>query len=277
MPIRRREVTSHQSRGADPVSQHWDVFAVRYATRTSRRQESFLRYYVYGEPDAPLQMDYYFWVLRGRGEVVLVDAGIDTAVSRPGRRLLITPVDALSELGIATGDVSQIVVSHFHSDHIGGLSLFPNAVLIVQRRELDFWNSPVADKKQFVTTIRRSQIEYLTAAVEGGRAVVLNGDARVRDGVQVKLVGGHCPGQQITVVNTAAGDVIFASDAMHFYEELERELPFSVLWNLAEVYQTYDLLSTLQDAGATLVPGHDPQVMRRFPLVPGSEHVVRID
>jgi glyoxylase-like metal-dependent hydrolase (beta-lactamase superfamily II) len=258
------------------LGQQWHVYAVRYATRESRRQESFLRYYVYGEQDAPLQLDYYFWVLRSSTEVVLVDTGIDVARQRPGRNLLITPLDALRALDLAADDVGRVVVSHCHSDHIGSLSLFPGATLTVQRRELDFWNGPIAERQQFATTVKRDQLDYLASAVRDGTAEVIDGDAQLGDGLAVRLVGGHCPGQQIAVVDTPSGPVVLPSDAMHFYEELERELPFSVLWNLAEVYQCYDLLNSLQGAGATLVPGHDPEVMRRFPAIATSEHIVRI-
>ena len=258
------------------MNSQWEVYAVRYATRTSRRQESFLRYYVYGEADAALPFDYYFWVLRSPDAVVLVDTGIDVGLHRPGRSLLITPLDALSELGIARRDVSRIVVSHCHSDHIGSLSLFPEASVIVQRRELDFWNSDTAGKQQFATTVIRDQIDYLTAAARNGGATVVDGDVDLGDGLTVRLVGGHCPGQQVTIVNTADGDVVLASDAMHFYEELERELPFSVLYDLGEVYRTYDLLNALQDNGATLIPGHDPGVRGRFPRLPGSDCITRI-
>jgi len=42
----------------------YEVLAVRYGTRMTRRAETYLNYHVYGEPDAELRMDYFFWVVR---------------------------------------------------------------------------------------------------------------------------------------------------------------------------------------------------------------------
>jgi glyoxylase-like metal-dependent hydrolase (beta-lactamase superfamily II) len=170
-----------------------------------------------------------------------------------------------------------VIVSHCHSDHIGSLSLFPDAMLSVQQLEIDFWNGPIATRQQFATTVKVEQIDYLGTARARGKLTQLDGDAQIADGFRVELVGGHCPGQQIAIVQSEGGDVVIASDAMHFYEELEHERPFSVLWNLGDVYRTYDRLNVLQDGGATLVPGHDPEVMRRFPAVgPQSPLIARI-
>jgi glyoxylase-like metal-dependent hydrolase (beta-lactamase superfamily II) len=242
----------------------YDVIAIRYATRMTTRGESFYRYHVYGEPDRPLQLDFYFWLLRGPDQVILVDTGVHPAAERPGRQLLIRPADAVAALGVAADDVSQVVVTHCHSDHIGNLDAFARAKLTVQRREIDFWSGSIARRRQFAATVDPGQIKYLRGAIDSGRGVVIDGDTSVADGVEVRLVGGHCPGQQIVIVRTSGAPVVLPSDAVHFYEELDRQMPFGVLWNLGEMYAAYDLLQSLATAGAVVVPGHDPEVMRRF-------------
>ena len=65
---------------------------------------------------------------------------------------------------------------------------------------------------------------------------------------------------------------------MHFYEELEFDRPFSVVGDLVEMYATYDVLKELARAGAKVVPGHDPEVARRYPRVQaaGDVEAVRI-
>ena len=45
-------------------SQH-EVLIVRYGARTTTRSDVFLNYHAYGEPDGPMEMDYFFWVIRG--------------------------------------------------------------------------------------------------------------------------------------------------------------------------------------------------------------------
>ncbi len=259
------------------MAAEYDVIAIRYATRVARRCELFYRYHVYGEPDRPLRLDFYFWLLRGPDQVILIDTGLHPSAERPGRELLIRPADAVAALGIAADDVSQIVVTHCHSDHIGNLDAFPRAALTVQRREIDFWSGPIARRQQFAATVNPAQIGYLRAAIDSGRGAVIDGNTTVADGVEVRLVGGHCPGQQIVIVRTAGEPVVLPSDAAHFYEELDRQMPFGVVWNLAEMYAAYDMLQSLAAAGAVVVPGHDPEVMRRFRAVDGGlGHMARL-
>ena len=70
-------------------------------------------------------------------------------------------------------------------------------------------------------------------------------------------------------VDAVAGRVVLASDALHFYEELERDRPFGVIADLAEMYEAYDTLRELCGPGAHLVPGHDAEIMHRYPRVDG--------
>jgi glyoxylase-like metal-dependent hydrolase (beta-lactamase superfamily II) len=59
---------------------------------------------------------------------------------------------------------------------------------------------------------------------------------------------------------------VLASDAVHYYEELERDRPFVVVADLEQMYRGFDTVSELAASpGATLVAGHDPDVMHRFP------------
>ena len=62
---------------------------------------------------------------------------------------------------------------------------------------------------------------------------------------------------------TAGGPVILASDAVHYYEELERDRPFSIVASLADMYAAFDQIRELA-AGARVVAGHDPLVAERF-------------
>lgn len=242
----------------------YEVLAVRYGGLRARRGELFYRFETYGEPDAEVEMAYYFWVLRRPGETVLVDTGFDVAAgARRGRTCLVPPVEALRSVGVEPEEVSTVVVTHFHYDHIGNLDAYPAAELIVPRRELEFWTGPLAGRSHFASHVEPDEI----ARVERARARQTDGREEILDGVTAIAVGGHSPGQQITVV----GDVVLASDAIHFYEEYELQRPFAVIASLEDMYRAYDLVGEL---GSVVVPGHDPLVMERFERI--GDHAVRI-
>ena len=107
--------------------------------------------------------------------------------------------------------------------------------------------------------------------------LTLTGRARtVAPGIELIQVGGHTPGQAIVTVATAGGPVILASDAVHYYEELERDRPFSIVADLADMYAAYDQIRELAAAGAPVVAGHDPLVADRFGAPADPPNVITI-
>jgi glyoxylase-like metal-dependent hydrolase (beta-lactamase superfamily II) len=248
----------------------WTVTAVRYATLETTLSDAYYRYSAYGEPDGPARLDYYFWTLSGDGETILVDTGFaPEAGRRRGRTCLVEPAAAMAQLGIAPDTVSRVVLTHLHYDHTGNLDVLPDAELLVPTRELDFWLGPLARREQFAQSVEPSELDRVRAADEAGRVRRLEGEQEVAEGVRAIVLGGHSPGQAVVYVDGAAGPVVLASDAVHFYEELERDRPFAVIADLAEVYEAYDALSRLATGGARIVPGHDAGVMERYPPVDG--------
>ena len=98
-----------------------------------------------------------------------------------------------------------------------------------------------------------------------GRLTPLAADADVAPGVRSITVGGHAVGQSVLEVQTAAGPVILASDAFHFYEEYELRRPFAICADLVGALRAFDVLRELSgDGRAPMLAGHDPLVMERF-------------
>ncbi len=249
----------------------YEVTAIRYGTVLAAKSELFHRYGAFGEPDAEAEMAYYFWLLRSAERVVLVDTGFRREVGeRRGRTCLVDPLAALAELGVEPEQVGTIVVTHFHYDHIGNLAAFPGAELIVPRRELEFWSGPLAARALFAPHVEREEIEVVLAAQAEGRVRTTEGEEEILPGVRAIAVGGHSPGQQLTVVEAASGRVILTSDAVHFYEELELDRPFGVIDDLKATYLAFDRVKELaSEPGTSLVVGHDPLVAERF-AAPGA-------
>ena len=262
------------------------VLAVRYGHRVTSRAESYLNYHLYGEPDADLDIDYFFWVIRDGEEVVLVDTGFAPEVGRRKRRAhYTTPAEVLPALGIGAGDVTAIVISHAHWDHTGNLRQFPRAQLIMSEAEYAFWTSPLAARAQFAAHSEPDEIALLAQAREEDRLTLFTGTCTPAPGIELTEVGGHTPGQLIASVATPDGapdstnTVVLASDALHFYDEVERDWPFAILADLPAMYRAYDTLAELaKQPGTRLVAGHDPLVRARFPrhAVPGVPDEVEV-
>jgi glyoxylase-like metal-dependent hydrolase (beta-lactamase superfamily II) len=244
-----------------------EVLAVKYGHRVATRAESYLNFHLYGEPDAGLDIDYYFWVIRDGGRVVLVDTGFaPEAGDRRRRAHYGTPVQALPALGIEPDDVGAIVITHAHWDHVGNVRQFPRAQLVMTEAEYAFWTSPLAARAHFAAHAEPTEIALLEKAREEDRLTLFTGQHTLGTGIELIEVGGHTPGELIASVATPdGGAAVLASDALHFYEEIERDRPFAILADLPAMYRAYDTLAQLARQPRTnLVAGHDPLVRTRF-------------
>jgi glyoxylase-like metal-dependent hydrolase (beta-lactamase superfamily II) len=247
----------------------WSVLALRYAARPVTRSGVFYRYEEYGEPDGPQEMTYYVWVLQRGEHTVLVDTGYSAAGgARRNRGHLVAPLEALSRVGVQPADVDLVVNTHLHYDHTGHLAAFADVPLLVNRTELESWTAPLGSRAQFAVHVEPDEIAAVAARDD---LTLMGAEHEVAPGIVALEVGGHSFGQTILVVDGEQAPVILASDAVHFYEELERDFACNVLTELPRVYAAYDRIRQLADErGARVLAGHDPLVMERFPRLPGA-------
>lgn len=256
-------------------SEAYEVLAVRYGTRQTSAADVFLSYPVYGEPDRPLGMDYFFWVARSPSRTIVVDSGFSPEGGAARRRTtLMDMATALRAAGVNPDDVGQVVVTHAHYDHIGGLPAFRTAEVIMTRSEYEFWTGPHGDRTLFAHHTEAAEISHLRSLRAAGRLTLTGRSHQVAPGVAFTEVGGHTPGQAIVTVDGGPGRIVLASDAVHYYEELERDRPFTTVVNLADMYAAFDQIREMeQDAGTRVIAGHDPVVAECFPAFHGQDGV----
>jgi glyoxylase-like metal-dependent hydrolase (beta-lactamase superfamily II) len=256
-------------------SEAYEVLAVRYGTRQTSAADVFLSYPVYGEPDRPLGMDYFFWVARSPSRTIVVDSGFSPEGGAARRRTtLMDMATALRAAGVNPDEVGQVVVTHAHYDHIGGLPAFRSAEVIMTRSEYEFWTGPLGDRTLFAHHTEAAEISHLRSLRAAGRLTLTGRSHQVAPGVALTEVGGHTPGQAVVTIDGGPGRIVLASDAVHYYEELERDRPFTTVVDLADMYAAFDQIREMeQDAGTRVIAGHDPIVAKYFPAFHGKDGV----
>lgn len=234
----------------------WEVVIVRHGTRETRRSDVFLNYSFYGEPDGPFRLDYFLWVLRRGDEAIVVDTGYSAeGAAARGRDVLIDPLDALRNLGVDPSSGVPVVVTHAHYDHIGNLRAFSASEVHIAQAEMDFWTSEIATRPLFSHFGDPEEVDVLRRVEAEGRLRPFRGRATIAEGVELVEVGGHTPGQAMVIVQTTEGRVLIASDAAHFVEELDRDMPFV---SMADVPQSYRVLDEIRHTDAVhVLTGHD--------------------
>ncbi len=261
---------------SDPES--YEIFAIRYGSmRQRRRRENFLG----ADPhDGPMPLDYYVWAVRNEQRTIVVDTGFDHAEGRRrGREVQLLPRDGLARIGIDATRVQDVVVTHMHYDHAGTLDHFPAASFHLQDLEMAYVTGRHMCHEPLSHPYSARHVTTMVERVFAGRVSFHDGDDQVAPGVTVHRVGGHTMGLQCVRVRTKRGWVVLASDASHFYENMEGEAPFPIVYNLGDMLQGYRKMQRLAESPRHIIPGHDPLVMRRYPA-PNPElqgSVVRLD
>jgi glyoxylase-like metal-dependent hydrolase (beta-lactamase superfamily II) len=222
-------------------------------------------------------MDYYMWLLRKGGRNILVDTGYDHAeATSRDRPIRIDPGAALAPLGLTPDDITEVIVTHLHYDHAGGLALFPNAHLHMQAAEMAFATGPCMCHDTLRMPYTANHICEAVTRLYRGKLTFYDGDGQIADGVTVHCIGGHSRGLQAVRVQTQVGAMVLASDAAHFYENFMRAKPFPIVVDVQDMLDGFTRIKALASRPELVVPGHDPLVREVFPAGI-AEHISRLD
>ena len=168
----------------------YEVFAIRVGANAQRTaRENFLYDACCGDPNAPMPLDYYFWVIRNEHQVIVVDTCFQPATAdRRNRQMYRLPEDSLRQLDIDPAQVEHLILTHLHWDHAGNLGLFPKATVHLQEAELRFCTGP---KMAHHTVNKTYEVEDVMSALPPlfeGRMRLHNGTVEVLLGVLQRLI-----------------------------------------------------------------------------------------
>lgn len=246
------------------------VIQVTYADRSVRRSRVFHDFAALGVPDADLVMPYSLWAFEGPDGVVLVDTGFDVSGAYWARDAVWRPVAVvLDAVGIEPAEVSDVLLTHLHFDHAGSLGLFPAARVFLSGREYRHWAGSTAEERR-AGFVDPEHLEQVERARREDRLILLEGSARPVPCATMIPVPGHTPGQMAVAVRTPAGGRILASDAVHFFEQVEHGWRFFAHTDADASDRSIRFLRRISAAtGAPIVPGHDRRVRDWYPALPG--------
>lgn len=160
-------------------------------------------------------------MVRSGEQTILVDAGLGNQF--PGFPRAGQFPKRLKDAGIELSSITDIVITHMHMDHIGGLltesvknGLSPEVRIHVTATEVDFWKIPdfsLTEMPQPVPDVLRRTANEFMAHYES-RLHIFEDEHQVAPGVVAKLTGGHTPGHCIVYVDSAGERLTFAGDAL---------------------------------------------------------------
>ncbi len=256
----------------------YEIYAIKYGHIPERRSaENF----IHGDAhDRSMPIDFFVWAIVGAEHTYIVDTGFDPMIAaKRNRQLLRSPAAGLQALGIDAHEVRDVILTHLHYDHSGNHEMFPQARYHVQEKEMIYCTGRCMCHAYLRAAYEASDVAHLVRRVFEGRVVFTAGEEQKTPGLSVHHVGGHTMGLQVVRVNTRRGWVVLASDAAHYYANLESGRPFPIVFNTAEMLEGFEIIKRLASSPGHIIPGHDPLVLARYPAArPGLEGIAaRLD
>jgi glyoxylase-like metal-dependent hydrolase (beta-lactamase superfamily II) len=254
----------------------YEVYAVRFATLANFPVSSLV---AGADRSRRLDIAMMIWVLKGaNGRIAIVDSGFhrDRYFTQFTVKDYIKPSEALAPLGIKADDVTDLILTHMHWDHAGGMDLFPKARIWVQKDEYDYYTGDAWQSARTHGGIDADDVlEIVKRNTEGKVSFVRGDDDTSLSGVTFGIGGKHTFASQFALVSTRSHVVVIASDNMYLYENLDTHTAIAQTLDAASNLRTQDRMKSLASEPRLLIPGHDPAVFARFPRV--SDRIVRIE
>lgn len=250
----------------------YTIKALHYATQQVRGPQAFFQ----AGWDERIDFYYYVFLVRGEGATAVVDCGTSTfapvnellrrdlgeqGTARPARgEQAVTAL--LAEERVAPQDVDVVAITHFHWDHVGNVTLFPNARFLVSAQGWKAHQDLRAHVPAMVAdpVFPDEALDYLTAHAE--RVDLTPDGPTLLPGVEIRHVGGHTADSAAFVIATEEGRVVIPGDTIWTYANLERDLPVGAA---VDIRQCHEAMAWARSAGDIIMPTHDPAILRRHP------------
>lgn len=242
------------------------IYAVRYGT-----VDSFpLRGLIPGSPrgeNIPIAM--VVWVIKGNGRTILFDSGFHHPdwIQRFHVTDYMRPDSAVREAGVDPDSVTDIVISHAHWDHMGGLDLFPKAEVWIQKAEYQYYTGAAWQPGGHHGGIDPRDVAVLVQRNTEGKVHWIDGDdVEIFPGIRAYTGGRHTFASEYLLVQSDP-PYILASDNCYLYRNLDEHRPVATFTPEDSTANLKAQARMLELAGSKdrIVPGHDPLQFQRFP------------
>jgi glyoxylase-like metal-dependent hydrolase (beta-lactamase superfamily II) len=244
----------------------YSIEAIRYGTSPNVPISALV---VGGPANVNVDIAMVFWLIRGGGRTILFDSGFhrSTHLKEFPMKDLLRPDEALKAAGLAPDSITDIVISHAHWDHIGGIDLFPKVTVWIQKDEYRYYTMDAWQPGGNRGGIDAEDVENLLKLNTEGRVHLINGDnVEIFPGIRAYTGSRHTYASEYLCVSGHPTWVL-ASDNAYFYLNLKQHLASATFSDADHAANIAQQARMIQLAGSPdrVVPGHDMLQFQKFP------------
>jgi glyoxylase-like metal-dependent hydrolase (beta-lactamase superfamily II) len=252
--------------------QQYEIYAIKFAAPSHLLPVSL--WVDKGPEKDSVPVGFFVWLIKGKnGKNILVDAGflndIEDAKEFDAGNYT-RPDSMLSKLLLQPADITDIIISHPHWDHIDGIDLFPNAHVWMQKEDFYYFVSTAWQKGGDSGGFNKRDVRKLIDISMAGRLTLIDGDDKeIMPGIKVYTGSRHTFNSQYVLVSAAAGKTILASDNIWIYYNLQHLAPPSAggTFDVAGYVKSMERMKVQVTDIKYIIPGHDAGIFSIFPLV----------
>jgi glyoxylase-like metal-dependent hydrolase (beta-lactamase superfamily II) len=249
-----------------PGTPEYSIYAIRLADSPGDLVPDM----VVGAPkDEKIDTIYAMWLIRGAGRNILFDSGFhrERWFKEWTIRDYLRPDEAVKLAGLQPEQITDIVISHAHWDHMGGIDLFPKAVVWIQKEEFRYYTGEAWQPGGNHGGIDPEDAQVLVKLNTEGRVRLVDGDnVELFPGIRACTGGHHTYASQYLFVD-GAPPFVLASDNSYLYRNLETRMASATFTEDYHAANIKNQERMIQLAGSIdrVIPGHDALQFKKFP------------
>ena len=198
-----------------------------FALLTNIKQTEIQKFLSDAYVKAPLDASVNAYLIKPPGntnKLMMVDASSGELYGPTLNKL----VASLKAVGYEPEQITDILLTHIHTDHSGGLMdgtrmVFPNAVVHADKREVEYWLDPAnrdkskGDKEQLIRLFREAAAK-VKPYFDAGKVETFDGDTELFPGIRSIAAPGHTPGHSFYALESKGEKIVFWGDILHVAE-----------------------------------------------------------
>ena len=249
------------------TSPEYSIQAIRYASA-----EGEVAGLVMGAPKGEkITIAMVVWLIRGRGHNILFDSGYhrDTFLKYFPSTEYIRPDEAVKLARVKPEEITDIVISHAHWDHLGGIDLFPKATVWIQKEEFRYYTGDAWQPGGHHGGIDPDDVEQLVKLNTEGRLRLVDGDnVEIFPGIRAYTGARHTFASQYLRVD-GNPPFVLASDNCYLYRNLAEHKASATFSEADQAANLTNQTRMIELAGSAdrVVPGHDMLQFQKFPTL----------
>lgn len=254
-------------RSARAATPEYSIEAIRYASA-----EDEVASLVIGAPaDEKIKIAMVMWLIRGGGHTILFDSGYhrETFLKEFPSTEYIRPDEAVKFAGVEPEKVTDIVISHAHWDHMGGIDLFPKADVWIQKEEFRYYTGEAWQTGGDHGGIDPEDVVQLVRLNTEGRLRLVDGDdIELFPGIRAYTGARHTYASQYLRVE-GNPPFVLASDNCYLYRNLAEHrasATFSEADRTANIANQERMIRLAGGSPDRVIPGHDALQFQKYPV-----------